>query len=508
MSTISSSPPPPAALGSGQGQRRGHEAPPRRQSRQRARANAAILKLGMILCDVLGINGAFAGVYLSSLADIRASGLLLPTSAEAVWVYMLLSNLAFAFAFVANGLYSMRRGASRIDEAYKVFMAISLSTILTLVINTILPQLGYDSLPWPTPTLALAWITAIASTMGLRLLHRMLVIRLRSRGIDTRRALIVGACGPGLTVWRTIRRTPERGYRVQGFLSDNYPVGTVVEGLPVLGSIGDLARVVRVTQADEVLLAVTQRSPRDLLDIIALAEDQSVSIKVYPDTFQIITNNDVSIGDLSGLPLVSVRNAALENPWNQVLKRSLDLVFSAVILVCLSPLLLLIAGLIKLDSPGPVFFLQERVGLDNRPFAMIKFRTMRTDAEAKGPGWTTRGDPRITRLGHFLRRYSLDELPQFINVLTGEMSVVGPRPEQPKWVEHFSQQIPRYMRRHKEKSGITGWAQINGLRGDTSIEERTRYDLYYIENWSLLLDIKIILRTAFGVLTGSQENAY
>jgi Undecaprenyl-phosphate glucose phosphotransferase len=264
---------------------------------------------------------------------------------------------------------------------------------------------------------------------------------------------------------------------------------------------------VRATHADEVLLAVSKRSQQDLLDIVALAEDEAVSIKVYPDTFQLITNNDVSIGDLSGLPLVSVKNAALENPWNQALKRCLDVVVSMAILVVASPVLLLIALLIKLDSPGPVFFLQERVGMDNRPFYMIKFRTMRIDAEQYRT-WTTPDDPRVTRLGRFLRRYSLDELPQFINVVLGEMSVVGPRPEQPRWVEHFQQQIPRYMRRHKEKAGITGWAQINGLRGDTSIEERTRYDLYYIENWSILFDIKIIIRTTADILRGRQENAY
>jgi exopolysaccharide biosynthesis polyprenyl glycosylphosphotransferase len=168
----------------------------------------------------------------------------------------------------------------------------------------------------------------------------------------------------------------------------------------------------------------------------------------------------------------------------------------------------IIALLIKIESRGPVFFLQERVGMDNNPFWVIKFRTMRSDAESRGPGWTTANDARVTRLGRFLRRTSIDELPQFINVMLGDMSVVGPRPEQPLWVEQFSQRIPRYMRRHKEKAGITGWAQINGLRGDTSIEERTRYDLYYIENWSLLFDIKIILRTIVDFLTGKQENAY
>jgi Undecaprenyl-phosphate glucose phosphotransferase len=482
-------------------------APQRRARRLRTRASSVVLTLGLMSCDVMAVNASFVGVYLLHLNQIYNTGLLPPEDPRAIWAYVLLSNIAFIFAFIAHGLYGMRRGASRVDEAYKVFTAISLSTVLMLVINTLLSEIGYEDMPWPASVLAIAWGTAVVSTVGLRAFHRMLVIRLRRQGIDTRRALIVGAREPGLAVWNTIRRSPELGYQVQGFLSDVHPVGMVIEGLPVLGRITQIDRVVRATRADEVLLAVSKRSQQDLLDIVALAEDEAVSIKVYPDTFQLITNNEVSIGDLSGLPLVSVRNAALENPWNQALKRGLDIAVSGTILVLASPLLLLIALLIKLDSPGPVFFLQERVGLDNRPFFMIKFRTMRTDAE-KQSTWTRPGDPRVTRLGNFLRRYSIDELPQFINVLIGEMSVVGPRPEQPRWVERFRQQIPRYMRRHKEKAGITGWAQVNGLRGDTSIEERTRFDLYYIENWSLLFDIKIIVRTVFDILLGKQENAY
>jgi exopolysaccharide biosynthesis polyprenyl glycosylphosphotransferase len=174
------------------------------------------------------------------------------------------------------------------------------------------------------------------------------------------------------------------------------------------------------------------------------------------------------------------------------------------VLTVASPVMLLIALLIRLESRGPVFFVQERVGLDGEPFPTIKFRTMRADAPNLG-NWTTKDDPRVTPLGRFLRRYSLDELPQLINVIRGEMSVVGPRPEQPVWVERFSQSIPRYMRRHKQKAGITGWAQANGLRGDTSVEERTRYDLYYVENWSLLFDIKILIKTLLDVLTGKNR---
>lgn len=482
----------------------------RRLARARRRTATGILTLGLMLCDVLAINGAFIGVYLLNREHLVAStSIAIPNESTTIWFYIVLSNLAFALAFGSQGLYWLRRGASRIDEAYKVSIAILLATIVvTQLIPIVMPSFGYQRVPWTPQTILLAATFGVIATLTIRSFHRWLVTRLRSNGIDTVRTVIVGAREPGLFVWRTIRRAPELGYRVQGMLSNNYPLGTVVEDLPVLGRVEQLGRVVRATRADEVIIALSKRSQQDLMDIVALAEDEAVAVRVYPDTFQLITNNEVSIGDISGLPLISVRNAALENPWNQFLKRMLDVVVSVLVLIVLSPLMLLVALLIRLDSPGKVFFIQERVGLDNRPFNMLKFRTMRNDAEARGPGWTTANDPRITRLGSILRRTSIDELPQFINVLLGEMSVVGPRPEQPQWVVQFEQQIPHYMRRHKEKAGVTGWAQVNGLRGDTSIEERTRYDLYYIENWSLLFDIKIIIRTIVSIISGTQKNAY
>jgi exopolysaccharide biosynthesis polyprenyl glycosylphosphotransferase len=216
--------------------------------------------------------------------------------------------------------------------------------------------------------------------------------------------------------------------------------------------------------------------------------------------------SEVSIDELCGLPLLTIRDVALRG-WKLTLKRAVDVVFSSVALVVLSPFLLLIALLIKLDSPGPVFYCQQRMGLDARPFYMLKFRSMQADAEVStGPVWAKPDDPRRTRLGAFIRRFSIDEFPQMINVLWGEMSLVGPRPERPVFVEQFKQQIPRYMDRHREKAGLTGWAQVNGLRGDTSVTERTKYDLWYIENWSLGLDFKIMLRTLFRVLT--DRNAY
>ncbi|MCP4514512.1 MAG: exopolysaccharide biosynthesis polyprenyl glycosylphosphotransferase, partial [Delftia sp.] len=204
--------------------------------------------------------------------------------------------------------------------------------------------------------------------------------------------------------------------------------------------------------------------------------------------------SEVSIGDLGGLPLLSVRAVALRG-WRRTVQRAIDIAGSGPGLALLSPFMLGLAFLIKRDSPGSVFYAQERMGLDARPFWCLKFRTMRPDAEKDGPGWTTKDDPRRTRIGEFLRRASIDELPQLINILLGEMSLVGPRPERPVYVEQFRRSIPRYMDRHLEKAGLTGWAQVNGLRGDTSIIERTKYDVWYIENWSLRLDFKIIIRT-------------
>jgi exopolysaccharide biosynthesis polyprenyl glycosylphosphotransferase len=208
--------------------------------------------------------------------------------------------------------------------------------------------------------------------------------------------------------------------------------------------------------------------------IVSQCERERVNIRVFPDVFQIMAS-EVTISDLAGLPLLTVRDVALRG-WKLTLKRGVDIALSSLLLLFLSPMMVLTAILVKLESPGPAFFVQERMGLDARPFKMLKFRSMRQDAEARGPGWTTPHDTRRTRIGAFIRRFSVDELPQFINVLMGDMSLVGPRPEQPSYVE-VPTEHPRYMDRHREKAGITGWAQINGLRGDTSISERTKYDL-------------------------------
>jgi exopolysaccharide biosynthesis polyprenyl glycosylphosphotransferase len=314
----------------------------------------------------------------------------------------------------------------------------------------------------------------------------------QERGLGRDRALIVGSGPVAQMIVQKIRLSPYLGYEVVGIVQGN---GGEPEGFeaPILGGVDALPDLITEHQIDEVIIALPEASHQELIRIISLCERGQTAIKVYPDLFQIMATH-VSIDDLGGLPLISVQDVALRG-WKLTVKRTMDIVGSALGLIFLSPAMMLAALIIHLESPGPVFYIQERMGLDAKPFKVIKFRSMRQDAERHGPGWTTKDDPRKTRFGNLLRRTNLDELPQLINVFIGEMSLVGPRPERPVYVHQFRQSIPLYMERHREKAGMTGWAQINGLRGDTSIWERTKYDLWYIENWSIWLDIKILIRT-------------
>jgi exopolysaccharide biosynthesis polyprenyl glycosylphosphotransferase len=279
-----------------------------------------------------------------------------------------------------------------------------------------------------------------------------------------------------------------------------------VLGFKVLGRHADLPRLIDTYAVEQVIIAQVDFQRTELVDLITLCQRGRVDIKIYPDIFAYMAG-DLNVDDLGGTPLLTVRDISLRG-WKLTVKRGLDIVGSAFGLIFLSPWMLLTALLIRLESVGPIFYTQERMGLDGRPFDMIKFRSMRTDAEVSGPGWTVENDPRRTRLGTILRKTNWDEIPQLINVLLGEMSLVGPRPERPMYVQEFRERIPRYMERHREKAGMTGWAQVNGLRGDTSIAERTSYDLWYVENWSLWLDIKIIIRQVVNIILRREKNAY
>jgi exopolysaccharide biosynthesis polyprenyl glycosylphosphotransferase len=399
-------------------------------------------------------------------------------------------------------LYHQARAVSRVDEFYAVFGAVSIGMMMSVAISTLLfKNLEFD---FPRTLIIYSWLLTIVLVMIGRLVYHAVQWRLQARGMGRDKTLIVGTGDTGKLVLEKVKGSPHLGYEVLGFVHRNGETEPDnVLGVPVLGNADDL-RLIDERQIDEVIIALPEASDEEMLALISKCSKASLSIKVFPDVFQIIATQ-VTIDDLGGLPLLSVRDVR-QHGWRLTVKRLMDVTLSAIGLVVISPLLFITAILIKLESPGPAFYVQERMGLDAKPFKMIKLRSMRQDAEANGPGWTVENDPRRTQLGTFIRRTNIDELPQFINVLVGDMSLVGPRPERPVYVEQFRRTIPRYMERHKEKAGLTGWAQVNGLRGDTSISDRTKYDLWYIENWSLLLDVKILIRTALRMFT--DKNAY
>lgn len=445
-----------------------------------------VLSLTLLLLDAALIILAFYVAYRVTFITNPGTGGIPGFQSFAPMVALTTISLVLVYFFYR--LYHQRRGESRLDEIYKLVPATSIGVIIGTALTTLL----YRDLEYPRSLIVFAWFfTLLFVSLG-RLAHGWLRALAYARGWGELRVLIVGAGEAGNTILGKIRGSPRLGYRPVGFLDDER-VGQMVLGLPVIGRTEDLGDIVHREHIDEVIIALPEAPHQQVLSIVSRCEDSGVSIKVFPDVFQIMAA-EVNIGDLNGLPLLAMRDVALRG-WRLTLKRGVDFIISGFVLVVISPLLLLIAFLVKLDSRGPALFTQARMGLDARPFPMFKFRSMRADAEADGPGWTTRDDPRKTRVGAFLRRYSVDELPQFINVFLGHMSLVGPRPEQPVFVEQFKQMVPRYMERHREKAGITGWAQINGLRGDTSITERTKYDLYYIENWSLWFDFKIMILT-------------
>lgn len=397
-----------------------------------------------------------------------------------------------------NRQYYFPRAASRIDQTYYVVISVTIGILFGIAITTIFMRDDRVIFDYPRAMLVYNWLLTIVFLVLGRYLTNWVRRRLQDRGIGKDKVLLVGTGDTARMILQRIVWSPELGYDLVGIVNGEEPE-TEILGIPILGRPEDLPELINRHQIDEVIVAIPEKGHRETLHVISYCERGRVTIKVFPDLFQFITSQ-AGIEDLGGLPLLSVRDYALRG-YLLAMKRVIDFIGSTVGLIVLSPLMLLTALAIKLESPGPVFFVQPRMGLDGREFMMIKFRSMRDDAEKDGPGWTVRDDPRQTRLGAWLRRFEMDELPNLINVFLGEMSLVGPRPEQAYYVDQFRRYVPRYMDRHREKGGMTGWAQVNGLRGDSSISERTKYDLWYSENWSILLDLKILLRTLWQVVS-------
>ncbi len=468
-----------------------------------SRRAGVLLALALVLSDAFSLGAAFYLGYRLFVLTIAEEQPAVPGFASFAPLQVLQVATIVAIYFLSR-LYDIRRSMSRLDEFYSLFAATSIGVVVSIAFASLLFRDSQAVVDYPRSLVVYSWLLSIVlvtlSRGALALVRR----GLRRRGLLVDHLLIVGTGDVARMILQKARQTPGLGYAAVGFVDPQNGAGGEIMGLPVLGGAGEIPSLIDEHHIEEVIIGLPEAPHQEVLSIIALCERGKVGIKVFPDLFQIIAS-EISIGDLGGLPLLNVRDVALRG-WRLTLKRAVDLVGSAVGLVLLSPLMTLTALLIKLDSRGPVFYAQERMGLDARPFWCLKFRSMRADAEKDGPGWTTEEDPRVTRLGSLIRRLSMDELPQLINVLVGEMSLVGPRPERPVYVDQFRKSIPRYMDRHREKAGMTGWAQVNGLRGDTSIAERTKYDLWYIENWSLLLDFKIMLRTLGSIF--SDPHAY
>jgi Undecaprenyl-phosphate glucose phosphotransferase len=396
--------------------------------------------------------------------------------------------IVWAISFKVFDLYRPTRLGSRLSEWFDVAKASTLGVlVLSAVITFLFPRYEYSRL-----AIAIFWALSIVTVSLYRVAFREVLRVARRRGYNQRYALLVGGGEPAAEVLRVLQRRPDVGIQVLGVLSDKRDVPDT--RVRWLGALEDIRSVLDSQAVDLVFIALPHGDYARLTAVLDQIGDDPVSIHFVPDVFSLASLRS-GVEEFETIPFIHLRESPLYG-WNRVVKRLIDLCVGAVALVATAPLMLAIAAAIKLSSRGPVLYRQERMGLDGRRFEMLKFRTMHDDAEAgTGPVWARRDDPRRTSLGALLRGWSLDELPQLWNVLKGEMSLVGPRPERPSFVEEFRRRVPGYMLRHTVKAGITGWAQINGWRGDTSIEQRIEYDLYYIQRWSIGFDLKILIQT-------------
>ncbi|HEX7085516.1 MAG TPA: undecaprenyl-phosphate glucose phosphotransferase [Vicinamibacterales bacterium] len=406
------------------------------------------------------------------------------------------------FAFHIQGLYRLRRGRSRVDDFFAVFvgsiLAVVFGIVATLYFQTYyVPDELKDRGAYEVSQIvwALFLLLNVMLTFASRELVREALERRWRAGIGLKRILIAGAGELGRLVADKILEHRELGYQIVGFVDDRAGGDFLGHrGLPILGTLDEAGEIAVREHIDHLYVALPAEDHLRMLQLLDIVGREMIDVKVVPDLLQVIALR-ARLEDLDGIPIVNINDVPLQG-INSFVKRALDVVLSAAALLALAIPFAIIAIVIKRTSPGPVFYRQERMGLDGKPFIIYKFRSMYQDAERDtGPIWARDNDPRCTPVGRLLRRTNLDELPQLWNVLKGDMSLVGPRPERPYFVHQFKQRIPQYMLRHKVRAGLTGWAQVNGWRGNTSIEKRIEYDLYYIENWSVALDLKIMWLT-------------
>lgn len=415
-----------------------------------------------------------------------------------------LITIVFPLSFAVQGLYRVQPTRRKTEEWIAVAMGCVVATIILSGVLLWVRPAESHIVPYSRATLALLFFCAIFFTIAGRTIVRFFVQRRHRRGKDLDRVLIAGNGDLARTVFERMQsRRDELGFEIAGYLR-NGDEGEI-PGIPCLGRIADAEQIVRAHRIDHVFVALPHASSPVMMALLDRLVRSCLSIHVVPDLLQFMVLRS-RVEDLDGLPTINLTDTALDG-WSRFVKRGFDLVVALAALLVFSPVMLFIAIAIWLEDRGPIFYRQMRMGLDGKPFAMVKFRSMGVGAEAAtGAVWAAKDDPRRTRVGSVIRAWSLDELPQLWNVLVGDMSVIGPRPERPEFVEQFRAEFPHYMLRHKVRAGMTGWAQVHGWRGNTSIRMRIEHDLYYIENWSLLLDCKILFMTVVYGLR--DENAY
>ena len=410
---------------------------------------------------------------------------------ETLWVAMTVVIVWPAVGWL-GALYVSRRSRGPAAEVFDVFKVSVIAFVVLVTLTYFIRDERFSR------GILLLWAAfSVVTVAAARVSSRVVLRGLRARGYNLRHVVIVGVGDMARRVANTVRQSSALGLRVRGFVAPEPEKETAaawIDGLPVLGSVSELPTLLR--GVDQVVVALPIEKMGELKGMMEVLSQEPVDVRVVPDFYQYVTLYG-SVDEMAGLPIINLQATPLIG-WSLVLKRIFDLSVALLSLVLVLPLSFAIALWIRVTSRGPVLFVQERVGMDGRRFRMYKFRTMHVDAESDGVHMTVPNDPRCAPGGALLRKLSLDELPQLLNVLRGDMSLVGPRPERPCYIEHFKKEIPRYALRHKIKAGMTGWAQVNGMRGNTSISKRIELDLYYIENWSLFLDFKILLRTVFG----------
>ena len=408
----------------------------------------------------------------------------------------------YAFLYYVCDVYAPKRTVRRRFEIFGIVKANTIGIVaLIIVLYMIIREINFSR-----SVMGFFYVFNVFLTSCFRLGLRRGLRTIRSKGYNLKHILLVGYSRAAEEYIDRLLDNPQWGYVACGILDDHIPAGTTYKGVKVLGRLGNLEIILPENKLDEIAISLSLKDYDHLEGIVAICEKSGVHTKFIPDYNSLIPSKPYT-EDLMGLPVINIRYVPLTNTGNIIIKRIMDVAGALVGIVVTSPIMLLAALLVKFTSPGPVIYRQERVGLHYKAFYMYKFRSMERQAPSEErKAWTVRNDPRVTPIGKILRRTSVDELPQLFNILKGDMSLVGPRPERPLFVEKFKEEIPRYMVKHQVRPGLTGWAQVNGLRGDTSIRKRIEYDIYYIENWTVWFDLKIILMTFF---TGFiNKNAY